>query len=96
MCYPYWCGYSLIRLTQITSTRGKTIFTFAYDASTVEIERDVLDDKLRQVKDLLGRDITLNDVRNVVITLINDVRAGKDIPIAKFDFEKYIGVDLEA
>jgi hypothetical protein len=40
--------------------------------------------------------VTIQDAKNVIVTIINQLRQGKTSIAERFDFKPYIGVDLEA
>jgi len=50
---------------------------------------------LKQVRQLLGRDLTTDDLRDVLKTLFNQMRQGQTPFQQKFDYTALIGVDFE-
>jgi len=89
----------LIKLKQITTEFGKTTLVFEVDfpdgvVRTVEIDYEEIKTRLAQVKKLLGK-ISKEDFKNVVKTLIDELRQGKEPFAEKIDFSKFVGVDLE-
>ena len=91
----------MIKLKLVEMRNGETTLVFVADGfpegtREVEIPLSEIVEKLKTVKQILGQPLTIQDAKNVIITLINQLREQKT-PIAKrFDFTKYINVDLEA
>jgi hypothetical protein len=61
----------------------------------VKITYDDIRTRLKQVKDFLGRPLLLQDAKLVVVKMINEVRAKKVPLLERFDFNQFVGVDLE-
>ena len=80
--------------------RGETTLIFDCDGfpegvRRVEIPFSEVADRLRIVRDILGRELTMRDARDVVVNMVNQMRReGKPLP-ERFDFAIYIGRDLE-
>lgn len=90
----------MIKLIRIDIEQGITSFIFEYDLEdeilTLEInEREVIE-KAREIRMLLGRNPTVQDLQEIVIQIVNEVRRGKRPFLEKYDYSKWIGVDLEA
>jgi len=90
----------LIKITQVQRTGDGVYIRIDYDKdetiNTVTIDAGEIVERLKQVRSLLGRPVTLVDMRDIVIAMINEVRAGKKPFVESFRYEDYIGVDLEA
>lgn len=90
----------MIKLSSVSTSGGDTTLTFSFDnagqTSVVQISlADVLD-RLKLVKKVLGRPLTLADAKLAIIQIVNELRAGS-LPLSEsFDFGPFIGVDLEA
>jgi len=90
----------LIKLKQVTTELGKTTLTFEVDfpdssVRTVEIDYEEIKERLVKVKNLLGT-VSREHFKNVVKTLIDELRQGKQPFPEQIDFAKYIDIDLEA
>jgi hypothetical protein len=89
----------MIKLSSVSTSGGDTTLTFSFDnagqTSIVQISlADVLD-RLKIVKKVLGRPLTLADAKLAIIQIVNELRAGS-LPLGeRFDFGPFIGVDLE-
>jgi hypothetical protein len=89
----------MIRLKQIQINLGDAYLTFEYDkeGSTYTVtmnKRDVVS-RLLAVKQNLGRVLTLQDAKLIIIRLINELREGKTPLSEDFDYSQFIGVDIE-
>jgi len=89
----------MIRITQVQRLTGEVLITFEYDiglqTQSITINNDEIVDRLKALKKLIGRTLTLTDLKNVIVTLINEIRQGKSELSERFPYETYIGVDLE-
>jgi pectate lyase len=90
----------MIKLTAVSTVNGEATLTFQVDfpdstIRTVQIPLAEIVEKLKTVKQILGTNITLQDARNVIITIVNQMRQQKSPITERFDFTPYIGVDLE-
>ena len=89
----------MIRLKQIQTNLGDAYLTFEYDkegvTSTVTINKRDIVSRLLTVKQNLGRALTLQDAKLVIIRLINELREGKTPLSEDFDYSQFIGVDIE-
>ena len=90
----------MIRLVQITTEQGITSFIFEYDLEGEILRLDINEreiiEKAREFCVLLGRNPTVQDLKEIVIQIVNEVRAGKRPFLEKYDYSKWIDVDLEA
>ena len=89
----------MIRLIQISTDQGITSFIFEYDLEgqiqTLEIDEREIIEKAREFRMLLGRNPTVQDLKEIVVQIVNEVRAGKKPFLERYDYSKWIGVDLE-
>jgi len=90
----------MIKLTQVKTILGKATLLFNVDfpdGTTKTVEADVgeLEERLKQLRQLLGRDLTTDDLRDVLKTLFNQMRQGQTPFQQKFDYTALIGVDFE-
>jgi len=91
----------VIRITQVKRATGDVILTLEYtqeDTSpnpTVNMDARDIEDRLKQLKALIGRPLVLQDLKEVIVAMINEAREGKTPFSQKFNWETYIGVNLE-
>jgi len=92
----------MIKLRQVVTVYGETTLIFDVDAlapdgsiTEVRIPAADLTERMRELKRLLGRDLTVNDLRDLVVALVNQMREGRKPLTERFDFAEYIGVDFE-
>lgn len=91
----------MIRLKQITTVYGETTLVFDVDfpdgsVRELRIQSADLTDRMRELKRLVGRELTVGDLRNVIVAVVNQMREGKKPLTERFDLSQYVGVDLEA
>ena len=89
----------MIKLKQVQTSLGEAYLTFEYDkesvVNTVTISKQDIVDRLKTVKQNLGRPLTLQDAKLIIIRLINELREGKTPLSEDFDYNQFIGVDIE-
>jgi len=90
----------MIKLTAVSTVNGEVTLTFQVDfpdstIRTVQIPLAEIVEKLKTVKQVLGRNVTVQDAKDVIVTLVNQIRQEKSPLTERFDFTPYIGVDLE-
>ena len=89
----------MIRLIRIETEHAITSFIFEYDLEdeilTLEINEREIIERARDFRKLLGRSPSVQDLKDIVIQIVNEVRAGKRPFLEKYDYSKWIGVDLE-
>ena len=89
----------MIRITQVDRTHGKVTLTVEYDYNkanyTIQIPNHELIERMKKLRQLVGRQLTLQDLKDVFVTLINEFRDEKQPLLTVFPYEDYIGVDLE-
>ncbi len=57
-------------------------------------DQDIID-RARELKRLLGRRVTLEDARLILVKMINEIREEEKAIPETFDFRDYIDVELE-
>jgi hypothetical protein len=89
----------MILLNAVARTGGQVVLTLAYstDGGTVILDLDAeqVIDRLKQLRALVGRKPTPQEAREVVVQLINEIRAGGEPLVDVIAWEAFIGVDLE-
>jgi len=93
----------MIKITQVTVENGEINLTITYDMSdetTKTFKLNYLDlvERLKTVRQLLGRPLTVKDAKEALIAIVNQIRAGKkDLPESFLAaLQSSVGVDLEA
>jgi len=93
----------MIKITQVTVENGEINLTISYDlpdGTTKTFRLNYLDfaDRLKIVRQLLGRSLMLKDAQEALIAIVNEVRAGKKLLPESFlaSLQAAVGVDLEA
>jgi hypothetical protein len=92
-----------IKITQVSTTTGEVTLQIAYDNPvgsgnlyTFTLKKQDLFDRLKRVRELLGRPLTLQDAKQALVAIVNEVRAGKSSVPEDFSFAQVIDVELEA
>ncbi len=90
----------MIRINAVSRTGGQVVLTVEYTTGNgnafVDVDAEEVVNRLRQLRDLVGRKPTLAEAQEVLVQLINEVRSGGDPVIDVIPWEDYIGIDLEA
>jgi hypothetical protein len=93
----------MIKITQVTVENGEINLTITYDMpdeATKTFKLNYLDlvERLKTVRQLLGRPLTVKDAKEALIAIVNQIRAGKkDLPESFLAaLQSSVGVDLEA
>jgi len=90
----------MIKLRQVLTENSEIVFLFDYDQGgqsfTVKISYSEVRERLKQIREFLGRQLTVQDVKLVIIKIINEIRANRVPLLERFDFSQFIGVDLES
>jgi hypothetical protein len=91
-----------IKITAIQNSGGEIVLTISFDnpsgsgtMKTYSLHLQDLVDRLIELKQILGRSLTVTDARQVLVEIINEVRVGKTGIPEHFDLTPYIGVELE-
>jgi len=93
-----------IKIAQVSATAGEVTLTITYDTpaesngklSSFTLKNEDLYERLKQIRELLGRPLTLQDAKQALGAIVNEVRAEKSSVPEDFDFTSVIGVELEA
>jgi len=89
----------MIKIKQVYTEHGEGYLTVEYDVEgrlkQVTISLGDVAEKLRELKAIVGRKLTVQDLKDVVKTLIDKHREGQAVLLEKFDFSPLIDVDLE-
>jgi len=90
----------MITITQVKRTEGQVVLTIEYSmgegTEVLAVDAEQIVDRLKALRALLGRKSTLAEAKEVVVTLINEVRQGKQPLVEVVPWETFIGIDLEA
>jgi len=91
----------MIKIKQVKAKAGETILLIEADfpdqtVRSVEIDYKDVEERLRKVKELLGREPNEWDFKDAVKAIVNEMRAAKKPLEKKFPFEQFINTDLEA
>jgi hypothetical protein len=83
----------------VSSQLGETVLRFEYSdgvvTKTVDINEADLRERLKTVKNIIGRSLTLQDVKEVLLQIFAEIRSGKKPLRELFDYTQFIDVDLE-
>jgi len=89
----------MIKLKQITTENAEIILLFEYDQGTqtynVKLSYNDVRERLKRIKDILGRSLAIQDLKFVIIKIINEIRANQIPLLERFDLSQFIEVDLE-
>ncbi|MEM2424320.1 MAG: hypothetical protein QXO15_00930 [Nitrososphaerota archaeon] len=90
----------MIKLKQVSAVHGEMTLIFDVDfpdgsLREVQIQADELIERLKALKQLVGRELTSKDVKDIIIAIVNQMREGRRPLIERFDFMQYLGVDFE-
>lgn len=90
----------MIKLKTVTTNMGDLVLTFEYtrETETVTAQINVWDvlERVKAAKKIFGRQLTLLDLKQIIVQMINELREGKTVLSETFDYSSFIGVDLEA
>jgi hypothetical protein len=92
-----------VKISQITTNTDEVILTLTYDnpegsgnLRTFKLKKNDLYARLHTVEVLLGRALTLQDAKEALVAIVNEVRKGASSIPADFNFAQYINAELEA
>ena len=96
-------GYAVtIKITQVSISTGEVLLTIVYDNPagseimfTFVLKKQDLFERLRRIRELLGRSLTLQDAKYALIAVVNELRAGRLGVPEDFNFSSVIDVELE-
>ena len=93
--------YEMLRLKQIRVVNGE--FTLFFEADgfpegvrQIQIPQSEVVERLKELKRLTGRKPTLRDVKDIIKVLVDEMRRKREPFPQRFDFTKWIDMDLEA
>jgi len=89
----------MIKLTEIVRRGGRVFLIFEYshneEVRKVKVPKDVFDEKMIAFKRIIGRKPKMAEIVEIVKTFFKELRE-KEEKIDDFDWEKLLGIDLEA
>ena len=89
----------MIKIVQVKRTEGEVNIIIEYshetETRTIGIEASEIVGKMRSLKRIIGRKLTFEDLKAIIVKIINDKRAGLEPLIERFVYEDYIGVELK-
>jgi len=89
----------MIKLKSVRRTLNETILSFDYDFEdkilSVDIDEKDLNERLKMLKEILGRELTYQDLKDVIKSIIAEVRKGKYEFHQRFDYSLLINEDIE-
>ena len=91
----------MLKLKQVKVVNGE--FTLIFDVDgfpegvrEIKIPQSEIIERLKELKRLTGRKPTIQDVKDVIKVLVDEMRRKREPFPQRFDFTKWIGMDLEA
>jgi hypothetical protein len=89
----------VIRINAVSRTGGQVVLTIEYTTGNgnefLQVDAEHVVERLKKIRELLGRRPTQSEAREVVVALINEIRAGEQPLVEVVPWENFIGVDLE-
>lgn len=90
----------MIKLKQVATVYGETTLVFEADfpdglVREVRIPAAELIERMRALRQLVGRELTLKDARDIIVAVVNQMRVSEKPLVERFDFSQFIGVDFE-
>ena len=89
----------MITLNAVSRSGGQVLLTIEYSTAAgaviITVDAEQVVDRLKQLRDLVGRAPTLQEAQEVVVQLINELRAGRQPLVEVIPWEDFIGIDLE-
>jgi len=90
----------MIVLKSVKVKHGEVELKFEFSdgekTRTVTIHEYDVAERLRVLKQLVGRELKPDDLKEIIVQVINEMRKGRKPLRQRFDYEDWIGVDLEA
>ena len=90
----------MITITQVMRDAGDVILRIEYSTDsgteTLDIDAEQIVDRLKTLRTLVGRKPIQSEAQEIIVTLIDDIRAGKQPFVEIVPWETFIGIDLEA
>ncbi|MEM2163901.1 MAG: hypothetical protein QXO15_11625 [Nitrososphaerota archaeon] len=90
----------MIKIKQVKTKAGETLLLIEADfpdgsIKTVEVDYGEVEERLKKIKELLGREPTEQDFKDALKAIINEMRTAKRPLEKKIPLEQLINVDLE-
>jgi len=89
----------MIKLTEIVRKGGRVFLVFEYshgeEVKKVKVPKDVFDERISAFSRVVGRRPGIREIVEIVRTFFKELRE-KEEKIDDFDWEKLLGIDLEA
>ncbi len=89
----------MIKIRKVVSSANNTFLTIDYDLDgkvfSVNINAIDIEEKMKELRELLGRELTEQDLKDVIRSFINKIRKGERPFPQRFDYSKLINEDLE-
>ena len=90
----------MLKLKQIKVVNGEYTLIFEADGfpegiRRIQIPQSEIVERLKELKRLTGRKPTIQDVKGVVKVLVDEMRRKREPFPHRFDFTKWIDMDLE-
>ncbi|MEM3646567.1 MAG: hypothetical protein QW334_00280 [Thermofilum sp.] len=91
----------MIKITQVKTKQGETILNIQADfpdgtVKNVEIGYSEVEDRLKKIQELLGREPSEQDFKDIVKAIVSEIRVMRKPLVKKFPFENMMNIDLEA
>ena len=92
----------MIKIVQVETRHGEAYLNVEYSldagsgTKTVKIDTGDIVDRLLALRRLVGRELTSQDLREVLVAYIRELRLGGLKLRKEIDWETLIGADLEA
>ena len=88
-----------VKIMQVKRNEGEVVLVIQYDhdstMKTLDLDNKEIILRMKELKKLVGRALTLQDLKDVVVQIVNETRQGKAPLAERFPYETYIGVELE-
>jgi hypothetical protein len=90
----------MITINAVSRSGGQVVLTIEYTTESsgnqiIEVDAEQIVDRLKKLRELLGRKPSIGEAQETVVALINEIRARKDPLVDVINWENYIGLDLE-
>ena len=91
----------MIKLKEIVMRHGETTLIFEADGfpsgiREIAIPLSEVIERMKSFSALIGRKPSLQEVKEMIIVLVNELRRQREPFVKRYDFSAWIGVDLEA
>ncbi|RJS76235.1 hypothetical protein CW712_02375 [Candidatus Bathyarchaeota archaeon] len=91
----------MIKIVQVETQYGEGLLTIEYTSKdgsrvrTVKVSTGDVADRLLQLKRLVGRELTFQDLKEVLVTYVKELRLGAQKLRKEIDWNSLIDIDLE-